>query len=146
MSSWRQTVTLHLHVKKKTLLSKLFVILPEYLDLSIFLVSVIQQFWTCKYLHIYTNKNFKATTSSVLCILLIILLRRLKGNQLHAFQDNLESSDFVFTNQIPGTCYFILRGKWHKLLTSKPGNIHFTEFLILCLQIETVLTYFVNIL
>lgn len=79
LSSWRQTVILHLHVKKKKVLSKLFVILPEYLGLSIFLVSVIQQFWTCKYLHIYTNKNFKAMISSVLCILLIILLRRLKG-------------------------------------------------------------------
>lgn len=37
---------------KKMLISKLFAILPEYLELSIFLVSDIQQFWNYKYLYI----------------------------------------------------------------------------------------------
>lgn len=38
--------------EKKMLISKLFAILPEYLELSIFLVSDIQQFWNYKYLYI----------------------------------------------------------------------------------------------
>lgn len=128
------------------LLSKLSAILSEYLDLTLFLVSDIQQFWNCKYAYIYTNKYFRAMINSALCILLIQLLRKLKGSQLHGFQDNLESSHFVFTNQLSVTCYFFfLGGKWHKLLTSKPGNINFTGFFFIYLQSENVFTYFGNI-
>lgn len=83
--------------------------------------------------------------NSALCIILIKMLRKLKGNQLCDFQDNLESSNFVFTNEITVTCYFFLGGKCHKLLPSKPGNSPFTEVLFLYLQIETVLSYLGNI-
>lgn len=85
--------------------------------------------------------------NSALCIILIQLLRKLKGSRLHDFQDNLESSNFVFTNQLSVTCYFFffLGGKWHKLLTSKPGNINFRGFLFIYLQSENVFTYFGNI-
>lgn len=99
------TNILHLNVKKM-LLSKVFAILPEYLDLSVFLVSYTQKFWNCKYVYIYTNKYFNALINSALCIILIKSLRKLKRNYLNNFRENLESPNFVFTNQITVTYSF----------------------------------------
>jgi len=104
------TIVLHVNVKKM-FLSKLFanlLELPEHLDLTVFLFSDIQQFWNCKYACIYTNKYFKAVINSALCIILIKLVRKLKGNQLYDLQDNLERCHFLFKNKISVTHYFFL--------------------------------------